>query len=50
MVICICENCNYKLSLTGDEKYLVCKNCGERYYVRDLEIELEEVNIKVRSE
>lgn len=47
MVCCVCINCNsHDMILSGDLKYLICNNCGNRDYIRDLEIGLIEVKEK----
>lgn len=38
-VYCVCGNCDSKdMSLSGDSKYLICNNCLEKVYIRDLDI------------
>ena len=34
MVHCVCMNCNSKdMKLSGNEKYIICNNCGEKEYI-----------------
>lgn len=44
MVCCVCVNCNSTdVKLSDNEKYLICNNCGNSDYIRDLEIGLVEL-------
>lgn len=39
MVHCVCSNCNSTdMKLSGDTKYLICNNCLDKTYIRDLDI------------
>lgn len=39
MVYCVCGNCDStNLSLSNNEKYLICNDCQNKEYIRDLEI------------
>lgn len=43
-VRCVCTNCNsIDMKLSGDSKYLICNNCLEKVYIRDLDIGFSEV-------
>ncbi|MGG7144909.1 hypothetical protein ACQPVP_15820 [Clostridium nigeriense] len=45
MVVVYCLECGSEdVKLDGAEKYLICGKCGDRQYIRDLEIGLEEVD------
>lgn len=52
MVFCVCTECNSKdMKLSGDEKYLICNKCGDKNYIRHIDIigleEYEEANKKI---
>lgn len=42
MVYCICNNCYAKDMKLENDKYLVCNKCGNRQYLRNLDLEFEE--------
>lgn len=45
MVIVYCSNCNSdNVKLDCTEKYLICQNCGDKQYIRDLEIGFEDID------
>lgn len=51
MVCCVCLNCNSNdLKLSNDEKYLICNNCEDRQYIRDLEVGFEDMEYYLECE
>lgn len=38
LIIVKCSNCDCKdFSLSGNEKYLICKRCNEEIFIKDFE-------------